>query len=365
MKKIFVILLTLLFVPSLSYSEQKPYKFFKNEILFGLAKKQLKNDTRSISSKKALSIYEGDDGKAIKITLDPEFKGHKDDWDRTGERNQRWEVANKGKQMNLKNSVFIKYVFKLSKFDPGRTGGSFFQVIGNKNKSRLLPWMKIQYDGFEVFLTLALTKEVFYLSGDLDNTNFDKMSYKFYLGTLHDFRDFRTIDIKIIPSKSDNGEVILWLDGEKKVELYGTNFTIGNAFSFKLGKYKFFNGTPASSVQTSSLFIKKFGYDKNCEVILSPDQCNYSSSSRQSYSKLFGSNNSRRDSDHGKKIAKSVKFKKELPGFNIKFDEKLENTKKDMALKIQKKNPKKVKKYDPSCFKTSKFGMIVNTCLNQ
>ena len=142
---------------------------------------QLKNDTRSISSKKALSIYEGSDGKAVKITLDPEFKGHKDDWDRTGERNQRWEVANKGKQMGLKNSVYIKYTFKVSDFNPGRTGGSYFQVIANNNKSRLLPWMKIQYDGFEVFLTLALTREVFYLSGDLDNSNFDKISSKFIL----------------------------------------------------------------------------------------------------------------------------------------------------------------------------------------
>jgi hypothetical protein len=267
--------------------------------------------------------------------------------------------------MGLKNSVYIKYIFKVSNFNPGRTGGSYFQVIGNNKKERLLPWMKIQYDGFEVFLTLALTREVFYLSGDLDNSNFDKISYKFYLGTLHDFRDFRTIDIKIIPSKSDNGEVILWLDGEKKVELYGTNFTIGNAFTFKLGQYKFFEGTSASSVQTSSLFIKKFGYDKKCEIILSQNQCSYSSTTRQSYSKLFGSNSSRRDRHHGKKVAKSIKFKKELPGFNIKFDEKLENTKTEMALKIQKTNLKKVKKYDPSCFKPSKFGMLVNTCLDQ
>ena len=140
---------------------------------------------------------------------------------------------------------------------------------------------------------------------------------------MHDFRDFRTIDIKIIPSKSDNGEVILWLDGEKKVELYGTNFTIGNAFTFKLGQYKFFEGTSASSVKTSSLFIKKFGYDKKCEIILSQNQCSYSSTTRQSYSKLFGSNSSRRDRHHGKKVAKSIKFKKELPGFNIKFDENI------------------------------------------
>ena len=87
--------------------------------------------------------------------------------------------------------------------------------------------------------------------------------------------------------------------------------------------------------------------NKNCEVILTPNQCSYSSSSRQSYSRLLGSNSSRRDRDHGKKIAKSVKFKKELPGFNIKFDEKLENTKTDMALKIQKKIQRKQKNMIP------------------
>ena len=54
-----------------------------------------------------------------------------------------------------------------------------------------------------------------------------------------------------------------------------------------------------------------------------------------------------------------------MPGFNIKFDEKLENTKTEMALKIQKTNLKKTKKYDPSCFKPSKYGMLFNTCLNQ
>ena len=39
------------------------------------------------------------------------------------------------------------------------------------------------------FFNVGFNKGSFYLSGDLDNTNFDKMSYKFYLGTLHDFRD--------------------------------------------------------------------------------------------------------------------------------------------------------------------------------
>ena len=61
----------------------------------------MKNDTRSIS-KKALSIFEDPDGKAIKITLDTNLKDTKNDWERTGERNQRWKQQKKN-QENLRN----------------------------------------------------------------------------------------------------------------------------------------------------------------------------------------------------------------------------------------------------------------------
>jgi len=77
-KIIILVLINILFSNSIVFSEN--LKPFKEEILFGLSKNQLKNDTRSISSKKALSIYSGNDGKALKITLDPKLKGHKDDW---------------------------------------------------------------------------------------------------------------------------------------------------------------------------------------------------------------------------------------------------------------------------------------------
>ena len=61
---------------------------------------------QDLFQKKALSIFEDTDGRAIKITLDTKFKGNKKDWERTGERNQRWEMANKKNQENLK-SQFI------------------------------------------------------------------------------------------------------------------------------------------------------------------------------------------------------------------------------------------------------------------
>ena len=84
MKIILTTIILFLLISNISYSKDNPYKFLKKEILIGKAKKELVNDTRSISKKKALSIVEDENGKAIKITLDTKFKGHKDDWGRTG-----------------------------------------------------------------------------------------------------------------------------------------------------------------------------------------------------------------------------------------------------------------------------------------
>ena len=140
MKIIFVILITFLNF-TLVNAKENPYKFLKKEVLIGKAKKELVNDTRSISKKKALSIIEDENGKAIKITLDTKFKGHKDDWERTGERNQRWEMANAKKPRKFEKPVYVKYKFKLNEFPiKNNLGGSLFQVIANKGNSRLLPW---------------------------------------------------------------------------------------------------------------------------------------------------------------------------------------------------------------------------------
>ena len=165
-KKLFLILLSFVLVSTYSQAFENPYKFLKKEILIGKAKSEMKNDTRSISKKKALSIFEDSDGKAIKITLNTKFKGHKNDWERTGERNQRWETANKKKPRKFKKPVYIKYTFKLNDFPTHpAVGGSFFQVIANKGNSRILPWMKTQFYGDKIVHQLNFTKEVFYLKG--------------------------------------------------------------------------------------------------------------------------------------------------------------------------------------------------------
>ena len=132
----------------------------------------MKNANRSISKKKALSILEDADGKAIKITPDTKFKGHKNDWERTGERNQRWETANKKKPRKFKKPVYVKYTFKLNDIPTHpAVGGSFFQVIANKVNSRLLPWMTLEYRGDSVVHQLNFPKEVFYLQGTHETFN--------------------------------------------------------------------------------------------------------------------------------------------------------------------------------------------------
>ena len=326
MKKIFTIFILTLFSINVSYSKDNPYKFLKKEILIGKAKKELVNDTRSISKKKALSIVEDENGKAIKITLDTKFKGHKDDWERTGERNQRWEMANAKKPRKFKKPVYVKYKFKLNEFPiKNNLGGSLFQVIANKGNERLLPWMKFQYSDNRLAHQINFTKEVFYLQGDLDNTNFDKIGYKFYLGHVKDYKDYRTLSLKILASKKENGEIIGWLDDKRIFEVYGPNFTIGNGYTFKWGFYRWLEQMSLKTIPTQSVTVKEFGFSDKCEEILDQDKCSYSSNDKESVSYVRFKKSSRRDKTHGKKISKSIKWDKPLPEIKPK-DSKLEKT---------------------------------------
>ena len=318
-KKLFLIIFFFIFTSTISNASENPYKFLKKEILIGKAKKELINDTRSISKKKALSIIEDNNGKAIKITLDTKFKGHKDDWKRTGQRNQRWEMANAKKPRKFEKPVYVKYKFKLNEFPiKYGLGGSLFQVIANKDNSRLLPWMKFQYSDDRIAHQINFTKEVFYLKGDPDNSNFDKIGYKFYLGYVEDYKDYRTLSLKILASKKDNGEIIGWLDNQRIFEVYGPNFTIGNGYTFKWGFYRWLEQMALDKIPTQSVTVKEFGFSDSCEQILDEGKCSYSSGTRESISYVKTKKSSWRDSTHGKKISKSIKWDKPLPEIKMK-----------------------------------------------
>ena len=291
-------------------------RFLRQEILFGSAKYQLKPDTRNIGNNKAINLYDQNDIKALSITMDKQFEGHRDDWLRIGEQNQRWELANKDNPIYLsKKPIYIKYNFKITEHDTKDTGGTFFQIIANNNKSRILPWLKLKYYGDQVQLDLNLVKEVFWLTGDPENTNFDKKSYRFKLGHFKDFTDFRTLKLKILPSENNNGEIIAWIDDKRIFELYGPNFTIGNAYSFKLGYYRWLDYK--ENVETGHLIIKSFGYHKNCKLVLTGSECEYLSKTRESRASVPNKVSYWRSHEHGKKITKTIRYKKKIPNFYI------------------------------------------------
>ena len=71
MKKYLFVFFSLLLFSINTHASENPYKFLKKEVLIGKAKSEMKNDTRSISKKKALSIFEDPDGKACLLYTSP------------------------------------------------------------------------------------------------------------------------------------------------------------------------------------------------------------------------------------------------------------------------------------------------------
>ena len=105
-------------------------------------------------------------------------------------------------------------------------------------------------------------------------SNFDKVTYKFPLGTVDQFKNYRTISFKILASKEDNGEVIAWVDNKKVFEVYGPNFTIGNGYTFKWGFYRWLKDSFLNETPTQSLTVKEFGFSDKCEEILDQNKSN-------------------------------------------------------------------------------------------
>ena len=126
--------------------------------------------------------------------------------------------------------------------------------------------MKLQFRGSQVLHQINFTKEVFYLKGD-ENSNFDKVQYLFPLGFVDDFKNYKTLSLKILASKENNGELIGWLDNKKVFEIYGPNFTIGNGYTFKWGFYRWLKDAFLNETPTQSLTVKEFGYSEYSETM--------------------------------------------------------------------------------------------------
>ena len=356
MKKILTIITSILLISNISYSKDNPLKIFKKEILGGDAKKHMKQSLRqSKPLKKILSVVKDGDDKAVNIRLDVKTKGHKKDWNRKGERNQRWEFDTQKKYaFKINETVYGTYTFKLN--DESNLGGSIFQSVGtDKTGSPMLPSQQIQYrvDGQVVWKT-NIVDEVFYFCDDMENSNFQKTDYTFYLGTKNTFKDYRTISFKMVPSDTEKGETIVWLDDKKIIEAYGTNMSVGHGIGFKIGLYRWLEQNPLDGIKPTSLSIKKFSYGDKCEEILDSKKCNYKSSSRNSTTTLKYKTKKKRDKEYGK-ICKTIKGK--VPPKEIKFSEP-ENNEKFMVIIKNKKNPKyMIKIKGPTKEKASKKGL--------
>ena len=316
MKKLLIIFyIFLLFnIPVQAADKNKALKFLKNEILGADAQTKMEKSLRAIKkTKKVLSIVEENGEKAVEIKITKKMKGHKDDWNNTGGRSQRWELDTKNKDY-IKHGIplYAKYTFKLN--DKSKAEGSILQTVGTDKKGApVLPSTQIVYwnedaDDERVLLSFWLVKRSA-KPCDEENLFFDKTTYYFTLGSREQFKNFNTIAFKYIPSKDKNGEYIMWLNGEKIIELFGPNVVVGEGTKFKLGLYRWLN---KKSKGATSLTIKEFSYSENCEEVLDGEKCNYDPVKKRakgtSYARVPVKKKSRND------IKDNVKYCKILEG---------------------------------------------------
>ena len=148
MKKLLIIFyIFLLFnIPVQAADKNKALKFLKNEILGADAQTKMEKSLRAIKkTKKVLSIVEENGEKAVEIKITKKMKGHKDDWNNTGGRSQRWELDTKNKDY-IKHGIplYAKYTFKLD--DKSKAEGSILQTVGTDKKGApVLPSTQIVY----------------------------------------------------------------------------------------------------------------------------------------------------------------------------------------------------------------------------
>ena len=184
MKKLLVIVVLGLFTfaPLQAAEKVNALKVFKNEIL-GADAKKMEISMRSIKkTKKVLSIVGDEDDKAVKIKITKELKGHKDDWNNTGGRTQRWELDSKDYYRHG-TVIYGKYTFKLD--DKSRADGSTFQSVGvDKKGSPIIPSTQIVYwsedDNKEIVLSYHLVNKAAYPCNEY-NSFFEIISYYFTL----------------------------------------------------------------------------------------------------------------------------------------------------------------------------------------
>ena len=336
MKNLLTIFILTLFSCNISYSKDNPLKIFKKEILGGEAKKKMALAYDSLTKHKEILHYNKDE-EAIEITLDYSMKGHPEDWELSDEQAQRWEFVTKKKNFyKLGKEIYLKYIFKIN---PGLNhSANIWQIVGTEKDGNIIyPSMQIMYTTDKDDLPNRLQfyfqqiEEVFWTDIDPAANRFKKSMYSFKLGSLTPFKkEYQTLLFKIKPSKEEDGEFIMWLNGERTLEIYGPNLTLDltGGIAFKIGLYRYWNTKDAERdpkmIEPSTLSIKEYVISKNCEKIMDKEKCDYKPKERVSRTKYKYTVKDRHYMPEGaKKIkrltskteAKRIDFQQMKPGF--------------------------------------------------
>ena len=336
MKNLLTIFILTLFSCNISYSKDNPLKIFKKEILGGEAKKKMALAYDSLTKHKEILHYNKDE-EAIEITLDYSMKGHPEDWELSDEQAQRWEFVTKKKNFyKLGKEIYLKYIFKIN---PGLNhSANIWQIVGTEKDGNIIyPSMQIMYTTDKDDLPNRLQfyfqqiEEVFWTDIDPAANRFKKSMYSFKLGSLTPFKkEYQTLLFKIKPSKEEDGEFIMWLNGERTLEIYGPNLILDltGGIAFKIGLYRYWNTKDAERdpkmIEPSTLSIKEYVISKNCEKIMDKEKCEYKPKERVSRTKYKYTVKDRHYMPEGaKKIkrltskteAKRIDFQQMKPGF--------------------------------------------------
>ena len=337
MKK-FIIFVSILiiFTTQLFAASKNPLKIFKKEILGGEAKKKMALAYDSLTKHKEILHYNKDE-EAIEITLDYSMKGHPEDWDLSDEQAQRWEFVTKKKNFyKLGKEVYLKYKFKVN---PGLNhDANIWQIVGTQNDGNIIyPAMQIMYTTNKddlpnrVQFYFQQIEEVFWTDKDPTANRYKKSMYSFDMGSLTRFKkEYQTILFKIKPSKGEDGELIMWVNGERTLEVYGPNLTLDltGGIAFKIGLYRYWSTDQAERdpklIEPTTLSIKEYIISKDCEKVMDKEKCDYKPKERVSRTQYKYKAKDRHYMPEGAKkikrltsktVAKKIEFQDMKPGF--------------------------------------------------
>ena len=350
MKKIITFVsISIIFTTQLFAASKSPLKIFKKEILGGDAKKKMAIAYDSLTKHKEILHYNKDE-KAIEITLDYSMKGHPEDWDLSDQQAQRWEFVTKKKNFyKLGNEIYLKYIFKLK---AGKNhSANIWQIVGTENDGNIIyPSMQIMYTTDEddqpnrMQFLFKQIEEVYWTDIDPVANRFKQKIYKFDLGSLSAFKkEYSTALFKIRPSKKEDGEFIMWLNGERVIEFYGPNMILDKTggIAFKIGLYRYWNASKGPDlIEPSTLFIKDYNISKNCEKIIDKEKCDYKSKDKIARSKYKYKYRENEIMPAGAKKIKRITSK--VVAKEIKFEEMKGNF---LAIIKNKKDDKYILKY--------------------